>query len=121
MDFKATDEQDMIREMVRDFAETVLAPTVEHRDKTQTPPSEEWQQFLELGLQLHDLGLELRNTEACRWMTYRNQSSLRNWLASILLSPSCFVSMWGSVQRQLLSTGMIIRKKPIFLGSQKGM
>ena len=51
MDFKATDEQDMIREMVRDFAETVLAPTVEHRDKTQTPPSEEWQQFLELGLQ----------------------------------------------------------------------
>ena len=48
MDFKATDEQDMIREMVRDFAETVLAPTVEHRDKTQTPPSEEWQQFLYL-------------------------------------------------------------------------
>ncbi len=51
MDFKATDEQDMIREMVRDFAETVLAPTVEHRDQAQTPPSEEWKQFLELGLQ----------------------------------------------------------------------
>ena len=51
MDFKGTDEQDMIREMVRDFAETVLAPTVEHRDQTQTPPSAEWQQFLELGLQ----------------------------------------------------------------------
>ena len=50
MDFKATDEQEMIREMVRDFAETVLAPTVEHRDQTQTPPSEEWKQFLELGL-----------------------------------------------------------------------
>ena len=51
MDFKATDEQDMIREMVRDFAESVLTPTVEHRDQTQTPPAEEWQQFLELGLQ----------------------------------------------------------------------
>lgn len=40
----------MIREMVRDFAETVLAPTIEHRDQTQTPPSAEWEQFLEYGL-----------------------------------------------------------------------
>ncbi len=41
----------MIRELVRDFAETVLAETVGHRDQNQQPPSEEWQQFLELGLQ----------------------------------------------------------------------
>ena len=41
----------MIREMVRDFAESVLAPTIEHRDKHQIPPSEEWSQFIEYGLQ----------------------------------------------------------------------
>ena len=41
----------MIREMVRDFAESVLAPTIEHRDKNQIPPSEEWSQFIEYGLQ----------------------------------------------------------------------
>ncbi len=41
----------MIRKLVRDFAETVLAETVGHRDQNQQPPSEEWQQFLELGLQ----------------------------------------------------------------------
>ena len=46
-----TDEQQMIREMVRDFAESVLPPTIEHRDANQIPPAEEWQQFLEYGLQ----------------------------------------------------------------------
>ena len=51
MDYAESDEQQMIRELVRDFAETVLAPTVEHRDSNQQPPSEEWQQFLEYGLQ----------------------------------------------------------------------
>ena len=51
MNFQETDEQQMIREMVRDFAETVLAPTVEHRDKHQIPPSEAWESFMEFGLQ----------------------------------------------------------------------
>ena len=51
MNFQETDEQQMIREMVRDFAETVLAPTVEHRDKHQIPPSEAWESFVEFGLQ----------------------------------------------------------------------
>ena len=41
----------MIREMVRDFAESVLAPTIEHRDKNQIPPAEEWLQSIEYGLQ----------------------------------------------------------------------
>ena len=50
VNFGETDEQEMIREMVRDFAETVLAPTVEHRDQNQIPPSEEWQAFLDFGL-----------------------------------------------------------------------
>ena len=51
MDYAETDEQQMIRELVRDFAESVLAPTVEHRDQNQIPPSAEWQEFLEYGLQ----------------------------------------------------------------------
>ena len=41
----------MIREMVRDFAEEVLAPTCLERDRTQSPPIEEWNQFIEYGLQ----------------------------------------------------------------------
>ena len=51
MQFHETDEQQMIRELVRDFAETVLPPTIEHRDNNQIPPAAEWQEFLDFGLQ----------------------------------------------------------------------
>ena len=51
MRFDETEEQSMIRELVRDFAETVLQPTVEHRDGNQIAPSEEWKAFLDFGLQ----------------------------------------------------------------------
>ena len=51
MNFAENDEQQMIRELVRDFAETTLSPTAEHRDQNQIPPSEEWEAFLEYGLQ----------------------------------------------------------------------
>ena len=51
MDFKETEEQSMIREMVRSFAEEVLAPTCLERDRTATPPLEEWEKFCESGLQ----------------------------------------------------------------------
>jgi len=52
MDFRETDEQTMIREMVRDFAESVLPPTIKERDKHQIPPTEEWKRFCdETGLQ----------------------------------------------------------------------
>ena len=51
MDFSETDEQQMIRELVRDWAEEVLTPTIEERDRDQKPPSEEWEKFCELGLQ----------------------------------------------------------------------
>ena len=51
MRFNETEEQSMIRELVRDFAETVLQPTVEHRDANQIAPSEEWKAFLDFGLQ----------------------------------------------------------------------
>ena len=47
MRFEETEEQQMIREMVRDFAESVLPETIEHRDANQVPPAEEWEQFLE--------------------------------------------------------------------------
>jgi len=51
MDFRETDEQAMIRQMVRDFAEEVLAPTAALRDKEQRPPLDEWDSFCQLGLQ----------------------------------------------------------------------
>lgn len=51
MNFAENDEQQMIRELVRDFAETTLSPTAEHRDQNQIPPSKEWEAFIEYGLQ----------------------------------------------------------------------
>ena len=51
MDFQETEEQSMIREMVRDFAEEVLAPTCLSRDREQRPPLDEWAAFCEYGLQ----------------------------------------------------------------------
>ena len=51
MDFSESDEQMMIRDLVRGFAEDVLSKTVAERDKMQKSPLEEWQSFCELGLQ----------------------------------------------------------------------
>ncbi len=52
MEFRETEEQTMIREMVRDFSESVLPPTIEERDKNQIAPTEEWKTFCaETGLQ----------------------------------------------------------------------
>lgn len=50
MDFSETEDQVMIRDMVRDFAETVAGPTCHQRDKEQKPPTEEFKQFAELGV-----------------------------------------------------------------------
>jgi alkylation response protein AidB-like acyl-CoA dehydrogenase len=50
MDFSETEDQTMIRDMVRDFAETVAGPTCNQRDKEQKPPTEEFKQFAELGV-----------------------------------------------------------------------
>ena len=47
MDFSETEEQGMIREMVRDFAESVLAPTCLERDRAQQAPLDEWAAFCE--------------------------------------------------------------------------
>ena len=51
MNFAETDEHSMIREMVREWAEAELTPTIEHRDANQIAPIEEWAAFTELGLQ----------------------------------------------------------------------
>tara|TARA_B100000575_G_scaffold60933_1_gene46314 strand:+ start:17563 stop:18735 length:1173 start_codon:yes stop_codon:yes gene_type:complete len=51
MNFEETEEQNMIRNMVRDFAEEVLLPTTLARDKDQRAPLEEWQKFCETSLQ----------------------------------------------------------------------
>ena len=50
MDFSETEDQVMIRDMVRDFAETVASPTCHQRDKEQKPPIDEFKQFAELGV-----------------------------------------------------------------------
>ena len=50
MDFAETEDQIMIRDMVRDFAETVAGPTCHQRDKEQKPPIDEFKQFAELGV-----------------------------------------------------------------------
>ncbi|MED5272394.1 MAG: acyl-CoA dehydrogenase family protein [Candidatus Thermoplasmatota archaeon] len=50
MNFEETEEQAMIREMVRDFAEEVLLPTVNSRDAAQSPPRNEWKAFIDSGL-----------------------------------------------------------------------
>tara|TARA_B110000438_G_scaffold8413_1_gene8263 strand:- start:4931 stop:6100 length:1170 start_codon:yes stop_codon:yes gene_type:complete len=50
MDFAETDDQTMIRDMVRDFAETVAGPSCHKRDKEQIPPIDEFKQFAELGV-----------------------------------------------------------------------
>ena len=49
MDFAPTEEQQMIRDMVRDFAESVAAPTAAERDRKQRPPVAEFKAFAELG------------------------------------------------------------------------
>ena len=52
LDFAETEEQMMIRDMVRDFAENELAPTCLERDRDQKAPLEEWKLFCEqTGLQ----------------------------------------------------------------------
>ena len=50
MDFSETEDQIMIRDMVRDFAETVASPTCHQRDKEQKPPIDEFKEFAELGV-----------------------------------------------------------------------
>ena len=50
MDFAESEDQKMIRDMVRDFAETVAGPTCNQRDKEQKPPIDEFKQFAELGV-----------------------------------------------------------------------
>jgi butyryl-CoA dehydrogenase len=50
MDFAETDDQTMIRDMVRDFAETIAGPSCHKRDKEQIPPIDEFKQFAELGV-----------------------------------------------------------------------
>ena len=50
MDFSDTDDQTMISDMVRDFAETVAGPSCHKRDKEQIPPIDEFKQFAELGV-----------------------------------------------------------------------
>ncbi len=48
--FKLTDEQLMIRNMVREFSRKVIAATAAERDKTKEFPADNFKQMGELGL-----------------------------------------------------------------------
>jgi len=50
MDFRLTEEHEMMRDMVRDFAETEAAPGAEERDENEEFPLELWHKAAELGL-----------------------------------------------------------------------
>ena len=50
MDFAFTDEHEMVRKMVRDFAERELAPTVKEHDRNQTFDRGVFAKMAELGL-----------------------------------------------------------------------
>jgi len=58
MNFEETEEQNMIRNMVRSFAEEVLLPTTLIRDKEQMAPLEEWASFCDTSLQGVTIGEE---------------------------------------------------------------
>jgi len=49
MQFRFTEEQEMIRQAARDFAQTVLLPGVIERDEKQEMPSELVQEMAKLG------------------------------------------------------------------------
>ena len=49
MEFQHTEEQQMVRETIRDFAETELAPEALKRDKEKLFAREQWTKFCELG------------------------------------------------------------------------
>jgi alkylation response protein AidB-like acyl-CoA dehydrogenase len=49
MDLKFTSEQEMIRQVAREFADKELLPTAAHYDETQTFPYELWRKMGELG------------------------------------------------------------------------
>ncbi len=50
MDFQLTKEQDMIRKLIRDFADAEVAPGANERDKTGTFPTDVFAKLAELGM-----------------------------------------------------------------------
>jgi alkylation response protein AidB-like acyl-CoA dehydrogenase len=50
MNFRPSEQQQMIRDMVRDYARAELAPKAEWRDRTGTYPADEYRTMAELGL-----------------------------------------------------------------------
>ncbi|HQA49931.1 MAG: acyl-CoA dehydrogenase [Syntrophomonadaceae bacterium] len=50
MDFRLTDEEIMLRKMIRDFAENELAPTVAERDEQEVFDMDLWSKMADLGI-----------------------------------------------------------------------
>ncbi|MCZ7582064.1 MAG: acyl-CoA dehydrogenase family protein [Deltaproteobacteria bacterium] len=64
MDLSFTDDQRMIRDMVREFAQKELAPKAADRDKSGEPPLEEIRKLAELGLMGMRVPAEYGGSEA---------------------------------------------------------
>ena len=54
--FDLTEDQSMIRDMVREFALAEVAPNAEEIDETHTFPMDTWKKIVELGIELDELG-----------------------------------------------------------------
>ena len=50
MDFRLTEEEVMLRKMIRDFAENEVAPTVAERDEQEVFDMGIWNKMAELGI-----------------------------------------------------------------------
>ena len=67
MRFELTEQQQMIRDMVRDYARNELAPKAQWRDENAVYPVEEYREMARLGL----LGMNIPNRMAAQpWEFY---------------------------------------------------
>ena len=98
VDFTETEEQEMIREMVRDFAESVCGPTALKRDKAQRPPLEEWAEYCELGL----AGLTIPDEYGGNKLDDVAEAIVYEELARVDPSMSVFVSVHASLSARTI-------------------
>ncbi|MCK5638791.1 MAG: acyl-CoA dehydrogenase family protein, partial [Flavobacteriaceae bacterium] len=97
MDFKLTEEQIMIRDAARDFANNELKPGVIERDETQTFPHEQIKQMGELGF----LGMMVDpkygggGMDAVSYVLAMEEISKIDASASVVMSVNNSLVCWG--------------------------
>ena len=97
MDVRLTDEQELLRRSVREFAEAELRPHVTEWDEAQQFPPALLPKFAELGLMGIQFPEELRRRRRCRPST--TASASRSWPASIRRSACRSPRTTGSAPR----------------------